>query len=88
MIDQLSYPLIMLANILRQLISIRPACASMEKFIHESKNKKKVSVLSGVKNSICKDYLNPADSGREKDSGCPKSENRIPSAGFGEPLSK
>ena len=57
MIDQLSYPLIMLANILRQLISIRPACASMEKFIQEGKTGKKGSVLTGVKNTICYDHV-------------------------------
>ena len=36
MIDQLSYPLISLAEILRQLISIRPACREMEQFLHEA----------------------------------------------------
>ena len=33
MIDQLSYPLISLAEIIRQLIAIRPSCEAMEKFI-------------------------------------------------------
>lgn len=33
MIDQLSYPLISLAETIRQLIAIRPTCASMERFI-------------------------------------------------------
>lgn len=65
MIDQLSYPLIMLANILRQLISIRPVCSSMEKFIQESKNKKEFSVLlSSVNNSICYDHVSFAYPGQ------------------------
>ena len=33
MIDQLSYPLISLAGIIRQLIAIRPACTAMEEFL-------------------------------------------------------
>lgn len=33
MIDQLSYPLISLAGIIRQLMAIRPACASLEQFL-------------------------------------------------------
>lgn len=33
MIDQLSYPLISLAGITRQLIAIKPACAAMETFL-------------------------------------------------------
>jgi len=33
MIDQLSYPLISFAEIIRQLVAIKPACASMEQFI-------------------------------------------------------
>lgn len=36
MIDQLSYPLISLAEILRQLIAIRPACREMEEFLRET----------------------------------------------------
>lgn len=36
MIDQLSYPLISLAEIIRQLIAIRPTCKSMEQFVAES----------------------------------------------------
>lgn len=35
MIDQLSYPLISLAEIIRQLVAIKPSCQSMEKFIEE-----------------------------------------------------
>ena len=33
MIDQLSYPLISLAGIIRQLIAVKPACAAMEEFL-------------------------------------------------------
>ena len=35
MIDQLSYPIISLAGIVRQLSAIRPACREMERFINE-----------------------------------------------------
>lgn len=35
MIDQLSYPLISLAEIIRQLVAIKPSCRSLEKFIEE-----------------------------------------------------
>ena len=37
MIDQLSYPIISLSGIIRQLVSIRPACHDMEDFIASSK---------------------------------------------------
>lgn len=49
MIDQLSYPLISLAGITRQLIAIKPACAAMEKFLripetaHKEVNVKKLN---------------------------------------------
>lgn len=36
MIDQLSLPLISLANILRQLIAVKPVCRRMEEFLAES----------------------------------------------------
>ena len=36
MIDQLSYPLISLAGITRQLIAIKPTCAAMEAFLNTS----------------------------------------------------
>lgn len=36
MIDQLSYPLISLAEIIRQLIAIRPSCTAMEQFVSQS----------------------------------------------------
>ena len=37
MIDQLSWPLISLANIIRQLVSVKPVCAEMERFLAEGK---------------------------------------------------
>ena len=37
MIDQLSYPMISLAGITRQLIAVRPACAAMEAFLNVPK---------------------------------------------------
>lgn len=52
MIDQLSYPLIMLANIIRQLVSIRPACAAMEKFIGSSKDTAKGCSLTSVEEGV------------------------------------
>lgn len=36
MIDQLSWPLISLANIIRQLIAVKPVCRAMEDFIREA----------------------------------------------------
>lgn len=36
MIDQLSYPLISLAEIIRQLIAIRPSCTAMEQFVSQN----------------------------------------------------
>lgn len=36
MIDQLSYPLISLAEIIRQLVAIKPSCENMDKFIMEA----------------------------------------------------
>ncbi len=38
MIDQLSYPLISLAQIIQHLVAINPACKEMEMFISESEN--------------------------------------------------
>ena len=35
MIDQLSYPLISLAEIIRQLIAVRPSCKAMERFLQD-----------------------------------------------------
>ena len=36
MIDQLSWPLISLANIIRQLIAVKPVCRAMEDFLREA----------------------------------------------------
>ena len=36
MIDQLSWPLISLANIIRQLLSVKPVCRAMEVFLREA----------------------------------------------------
>ena len=48
MIDQLSYPLISLAGILRQLVAVRPACRAMEQFIAGGKADKAGGPLSAV----------------------------------------
>lgn len=52
MIDQLSYPLISLAEIIRQLIAIKPSCAAMEQFISQSKGITKTTSLTGVEKEI------------------------------------
>lgn len=52
MIDQLSYPLISLAGITRQLIAIRPACASMEQFLENSKQTYINSTLKKIHSEI------------------------------------
>ncbi len=52
MIDQLSYPLIALAGIIRQLISIKPACKAMEKFISDGTEKEQKASLTAVKGKI------------------------------------
>lgn len=57
MIDQLSYPLIMLANIIRQLVSIRPACISMEKFIQIGENATESRSLTVVEDSVTYDHV-------------------------------
>lgn len=48
MIDQLSYPLIALSGIIRQLVAIRPNCRSMEIFITEGKQPRKGESLAAV----------------------------------------
>lgn len=50
MIDQLSYPLISLAGITRQLIAIKPACAAMTEFLNVPETAKRAS---NVKNLSC-----------------------------------
>lgn len=52
MIDQLSYPLIALANIIRQMVSIRPAWESMERFMAEGAKRGLEKKLLHVKSSI------------------------------------
>ncbi len=52
MIDQLSYPLISLAEIIRQLVAIRPACRTMEAFISEGHTKADGSSLTKMAGSI------------------------------------
>ena len=53
MIDQLSYPLISLAGIIRQLISVKPACREMEAFLLDSQNEQKMRAEQELKASIC-----------------------------------
>ena len=52
MIDQLSYPLISLAEIIRQLVSIRPACDTMERFIVVETESTKGKALQHVAKEI------------------------------------
>ena len=53
MIDQLSYPLISLAEIIRQLVAIKPACYEMERFIAESSKAAIGNALESVQSGIC-----------------------------------
>ena len=52
MIDQLSYPLISLAGIIRQLIAIKPVCNGMEKFLAETKIVQYAKELQGFQSNI------------------------------------
>lgn len=52
MIDQLSYPLISLAEIIRRLVAIKPSCMSMKKFIEKGKELHNGKSLSGVNSNI------------------------------------
>lgn len=52
MIDQLSYPLISLAEIIRQLIAIKPSCSAMEQFVSQSKGITKAASLTCVEKEI------------------------------------
>ena len=52
MIDQLSYPLISLAEIIRQLVAIKPTCDAMEKFIGLSETAKTKKSLENFSNEI------------------------------------
>ncbi len=57
MIDQLSYPLISLAEIIRQLIAIRPSCTAMEQFVSQSNNVTNMKLLPGIEKEICYDSV-------------------------------
>jgi len=52
MIDQLSYPLISLAGITRQLIAVKPACASMEQFLDSSMQQQNNTELKEIRSDI------------------------------------
>lgn len=52
MIDQLSYPLISLAGITRQLISIKPACTEMEEFLNVPDAAIKTGVIENLSRDI------------------------------------
>lgn len=52
MIDQLSYPLISLAGITRQLIAVKPACSAMEEFLKVSEAPQITSSVDELKSDI------------------------------------
>ena len=52
MIDQLSWPLISLANILRQLIAVKPVCRRMEEFLAESATEQTAAPLRELHSGI------------------------------------
>ncbi len=52
MIDQLSYPLISLAGIIRQLIAVKPACKGMEDFVKATDGAQQSAVLTEVREEI------------------------------------
>lgn len=52
MIDQLSYPLISLAEIIRQLVAIKPSCRAMEQFIAEGSGAGKRKPLTELTREI------------------------------------
>ena len=52
MIDQLSYPLISLAGIIRQLIAIKPVCKDMEMFLTMTKDTQNLNALQGFQSKI------------------------------------
>lgn len=57
MIDQLSYPLISLAEIIRQLIAIKPSCVAMERFVAQGKGAADAKSLTEVEKGICYDRV-------------------------------
>lgn len=52
MIDQLSYPLISLAGIIREIIAIKPVCETMEKFLSTSKETQTTTELKKIQSNI------------------------------------
>lgn len=52
MIDQLSYPIIMLADILRAFVAIRPTCRSVEQFLSEDQKTADIRTLHAVYRNI------------------------------------
>lgn len=52
MIDQLSYPLISLADIIRQLVAIRPSCKAMERFVEDTSDVNSDPTLQHVRKEI------------------------------------
>ena len=52
MIDQLSYPLISLAGITRQLIAIKPACTAMEEFLNVPDVAQKTGIVENLSRDI------------------------------------
>lgn len=52
MIDQLSYPLISLAEIIRQLLAIKPVCSAVEKFERVEKREEREAKFKTFKNEI------------------------------------
>lgn len=52
MIDQLSYPLITLAGIIRQLIAIKPACIAMDEFLCVDETEQHTGNLDHLSHSI------------------------------------
>ena len=53
MIDQLSYPLISLAGIIRQLVAIKPSCAAMEAFLQDGRKQPSAGHEMALKQEIC-----------------------------------
>lgn len=52
MIDQLSWPLISLAGIIRQLIAVKPVCNAMEKFLQEHQQMEREHIATEFRSEI------------------------------------
>ena len=52
MIDQLSYPLISLAEVIRQLVAIKPTCDAMNKFLEVSLEEQDKNSLQGLDSAV------------------------------------